>query len=421
MPAGRSHRSAVASGLVALTLLSIVGASVAAARSATTIDGADPASSAGGVASASASATASAASASASASSASASASPSVSGTSTDDAAALTTTTGGTAADATVDLTAGTVRYATLWVSIRTAADDDAAVEVTVGPRYKVVLTGATASADGVTWLQVTWTSPSRHGTGWIPASASSTTRPAGTNASASVNALSTTLAAYLAGYGSKVGVEVLDVTRNVVYTADASGTFITASSVKVPIMLAVMARAEAAHRSLTSAEKSLLTAMIERSDNSAASTLYARIGGRAGLVAWARKFGISGLVPEGAGRSWGYTTIHPSTMVAILERLRLGRLTNATDRTYALSLMRHVISTQRFGVGTGSPTGATVEMKNGWVPGPDGLWAVNSSGIVICDGETYVISVYTRANTSFSAGNAIVTHVASVIGAALT
>ena len=76
---------------------------------------------------------------------------------------------------------------------------------------------------------------------------AAGTVRPAGTDVYASVNALSTRLASYLAAYGSRVGVEVLDVTRATVYTSNASGTFITASSVKVPIMLAVMARAERA------------------------------------------------------------------------------------------------------------------------------------------------------------------------------
>jgi hypothetical protein len=312
-------------------------------------------------------------------------------------------------------------RYATRWTSIRTAADDDASVEVTVGPRYRVTATGASTRRDGVTWLAVTWTSPSRHGSGWIEAAATSTRRPSGTDAYARINALSATLSRYLAGYGSRVGVEVLDVTRGVAYTQNEGGTFITASSVKVPIMLAVMARAESAHRGLTTTEKSLLTRMIERSDNSAASSLYAEIGGRSGLAAWARRFGISGLVPEGAGPSWGYTDIHPSTMVTILERLRTGRLTNATDRSYALTLMHHVIASQRFGVGTGSPSGATVEMKDGWVPGPDGEWAVNSSGIVSANGVTYVISAYTRDNRSLAAGESIVTYVARVVGVALT
>jgi hypothetical protein len=185
--------------------------------------------------------------------------------------------------------------------------------------------------------------------------------------------------------------------------------------------MLAVMARAEAAHRSLTSTEKRLLTAMIERSDNSAASTLYQLIGGRSGLAAWARRFHLTGLVPEGAGGGWGYTTIHPSTMATILDRLQAHHLVDAADRSYALYLMRHVISSQRFGVGTGSPSGATVAMKNGWVVGPDGEWAVNSSGIVSDGGVTWVISIYTRGNRSFASGSSIVTHVASAIAAALT
>ncbi len=81
---------------------------------------------------------------------------------------------------------------------------------------------------------------------------------------------------------------------------------------------------------------------------------------------------------------------------------------------------MRRVISSQRFGVGTASPTGATVEMKDGWVVGPDRWWDVNSSGIVTVGRETWVISIYTRRDASFAAGDTVVTHVAAVIAAAL-
>lgn len=324
------------------------------------------------------------------------------------------------AADATPAPTGtGTTRWVTAWTTIRTAPEATAAVEVTVGPRYPVVLAGGSATDDGVAWLRVTWASPSRQGTGWIGAAVTTTTRSAG-YAYAGMDALSPSLAAYLTGFGPRAGAAVYDATRRVMYLANAGGTYITASSIKVPIMLAVMARAEAAHRSLTAAERSLLTVMIERSDNAAASILYALVGGRVGITAWARKFGISGLVPEGAGRCWGYSSIRPSTMVTILERLRGGRLVNAANRAYALGLMRSVVPWQQFGVGAGSPAGSTVAMKNGWVVGPDGRWAVNSSGIVSRAGVTWVVSVYTRGNASFSAGTTIVTRVARWVGAAL-
>ena len=43
--------------------------------------------------------------------------------------------------------------------------------------------------------------------------------------------------------------------------------------------------------------------------------------------------------------------------------------------------------------------------LKDGWVPGPDGLWAVNSSGIVTLGGETYLIAVHTQHLSALERG----------------
>lgn len=323
-------------------------------------------------------------------------------------------------ASATASPIPAATRWAIAWTAVRAAADGDATVRVTVGPRYPLAPTGASESTAGVTWLEVSWTSPSRHGRGWVREDATTETEPDAGEARAGINALSATLADSLADLGKRVGVVVQDTSRGVVYSYNPDGAFITASSIKVPIMLAVMARAEDAGRALTAGEKTLLTAMIEQSDNDAASSLYRTVGGRTGMAAWASRFGIEGFVPEAGTGHWGYSTIRPSTMASILERLRTGGLANKANSAYARYLMEHVIASQRFGVGTGSPKGSTVAMKNGWVVGPDGLWAVNSSGIVTSGETTWVISVYTRGNATFEAGSAMVTRVAKVVGAAL-
>ncbi len=58
--------------------------------------------------------------------------------------------------------------------------------------------------------------------------------------------------------------------------------------------------------------------------------------------------------------------------------------------------------------------------MKNGWVPGPDNLWSVNSSGIIITGAETYIISVYTQEQQSLADGQAIVQRVCGDVAAVL-
>jgi hypothetical protein len=107
--------------------------------------------------------------------------------------------------------------------------------------------------------------------------------------------------------------------------------------------------------------------------------------------------------------------------MVRLLTLFQRGKvLTSAADTRLARTLMSHVESDQRFGVGTTAPAGATVLLKNGWVPGPDGLWVANSSGIVITARETYVIAVYTAHDASLGQGLAILEHVCAEVATRL-
>jgi hypothetical protein len=106
--------------------------------------------------------------------------------------------------------------------------------------------------------------------------------------------------------------------------------------------------------------------------------------------------------------------------MVKLLTRLYEGSILTAADRHLALDLMEHVEADQRWGVGDTAPKGAIVAMKDGWVPGPDGLWAVNSSGIVVTSREAYVIAVYTRANSSLGAGQSTVRRICRLVASKL-
>jgi len=233
----------------------------------------------------------------------------------------------------------------------------------------------------------------------------------------ASIDAFDAGLAAYLADLGPRVGVAVTDLTHRVRYVYNGSSGFISASSMKVPIMLALLSQIDAQKRQLTARERYLLATMIENSNNASASALYAAIGYQAGITAFMRQVGLSGLRPASPARGWGWSTITPRTMAALLQRLNAGTILTAKSRALALGLMEHVQASQQWGVGDTRPAGATVALKNGWTLGPDGLWVANSSGIVTAVDEVYVIAVYTKANRTVAEGKRIVSHICEVIG----
>lgn len=233
-----------------------------------------------------------------------------------------------------------------------------------------------------------------------------------------SIDTLSPALATYLNSLGSNVGVVIQDTTRQSVYAYNGNQQFLTASSIKVPIMLTLFSQLEAQGREPNSHEMYLLTTMIENSNNDSASALFAEINGATGISNFMQQIGISGLTPN--DNAWGYSKITPQTMVNLLTRLQNGTILTTADRATALSLMQQVESDQRWGAGDTAPAGSTVAMKNGWVPGPDNLWTVNSSGIVTAGGDTYIVSVYSQEQASFADGRAIVQQVCADVAAAL-
>jgi beta-lactamase class A len=211
----------------------------------------------------------------------------------------------------------------------------------------------------------------------------------------------------------------VYDVTRGRSYTYNAPNQFVTGSSMKVPIMLTFFDMIERQGRRPTSHEMWLLRTMIENSNNNSASALYYReIGGAVGVAKFLRRIGIAGLSPR--PHAWGWSIITPWTMVNLLTRLYTGTILTARDRRLAFYFMEHVEADQRVGVGDTAPPGALVALKDGWVPGPDGLWEVNSSGIVMDGREVYIIAVYTRDNPSLGAGQRLVRQVCRMVASRL-
>ncbi len=288
-----------------------------------------------------------------------------------------------------------------------------------VGQDFPLTLLGDTAWDKAMLWYHVQWAVPKRTASGWVQASAISFTSPSNTVGWAAVDALSPDLAAYLASLGDNVGAAIYDVTGNRYYTYDEDGQFITGSSIKVPIMLTLLNLTESQGREPDDNEMSLLTTMIENSNNdSAAALYYGETGGAAGVTSYLQSIGINGLNAD--PDAFGWSLITPQAMVNLLTLLYEGKILTATDRALALNLMENIEPDQQIGVGDTAPSGATVAMKDGWVPGPDNLWAMNSSGIVTLDQQTYIIAVYSQEQASLGDGQSIAQHVCGNIASLL-
>ncbi len=289
-----------------------------------------------------------------------------------------------------------------------------------LGVNFPVTLSGDARWIGDDLWYTIQWTNLHAHGTGWLSASGLSFIAPAA-NATvwSSFDMLSGDLARYLRGLGGDTGAVVYDESRHHYYTYNMNGEFIVASSMKVPIMLTFLTMTEQQGREPDSEEMGLLQAMIENSDNDAAQALFMEIGGMPPIQALLQRLGISGFVPNYGG--WGWSTITPLAMVRLLTTLHDGKVLTAQDRALALNLMSNIEPDQRTGVGNTAPKGASYWMKDGWVPAPSGLWAVNSSGIVTLGGETYIISVYSQNKASLDDGWAIAEHVCGTVGQILT
>ncbi len=204
-------------------------------------------------------------------------------------------------------------------------------------------------------------------------------------------------LRSYLASRPGAVGVAVKVPSTGRVYTyTKTRSRNVTASIVKVQVMAAVMLRAQDAGRSLTSWERSKIVPMIRQSDNTATTDLFNSIGKGPGLDRAAARLGMTGTYADPANH-WGLTSTVPQDQTILMDHFsRATGVLSASNRSYGMTQMKSVVSSQRWGVSAGPPSG-TVALKNGWLPRTDG-WHVNSIGHSSY-GRDYTIGVLTHHN----------------------
>lgn len=183
--------------------------------------------------------------------------------------------------------------------------------------------------------------------------------------------------------------------------------TFFSASLVKAMLLVAYLRRPEIRHRSLSESSRALLTPMIERSDNTAA-TQVRNIVGNAGLARLARRARMHHFA---TAVSWGETQLAAADQARFFEQI--DRLVPPRHRGYARFLLAHVIEEQRWGIPEVAPGGARVFFKGGWRPSVGG-WIVNQSALLEKAGRRVSLSVLTDLDRTDGYGHETIRGVAA-------
>ncbi|MFJ9245001.1 serine hydrolase [Streptomyces sp. NPDC101776] len=188
-----------------------------------------------------------------------------------------------------------------------------------------------------------------------------------------------------------------------------------TASIIKVDILATLLLQAQDAGRGLTQHERTEAEAMIERSDNDAATALWREIGLAPGLEAVNKRLGLTSTV-GGAGGMWGLTRTTVTDQIRLLRAVFAGGGTSAssgpvlttTSQTYIRTLMTRISAGQSWGVSAASDAGWA--LKNGWLQrSTTGLWDINSVGQVTSGTHHYLVAVLSDGNASMPDGIAAV------------
>ena len=108
---------------------------------------------------------------------------------------------------------------------------------------------------------------------------------------------------------------------------------------------------------------------------------------------------------PNEAGY-WGLTTTTAADQVQLLKKVAYpNSLLTDASRNYELGLMTNVDPDQAWGVSSGVGAGATIAIKNGWLPLDSGGWQINSIGYIHGDGRDYLVAVLTDGQATEADG----------------
>ena len=183
---------------------------------------------------------------------------------------------------------------------------------------------------------------------------------------------------------------------------------FQTASVVKVMMLVAYLQMLAARHRSLDEADRSLLYPMIHISDNDAASTVLAIVGGGA-LARVAREVGMTDYAP-GIGW-WAYTQTSAADQARFFFALE--GLIPRQFYGYARGLLSGIEPSQSWGIPPVARPRWQVLFKTGALPS-EGLF--NEVGRLERPGVTFTLAVLTSHEPSMVYGEQTIQGVAEAL-----
>jgi hypothetical protein len=179
-----------------------------------------------------------------------------------------------------------------------------------------------------------------------------------------------------------------------------------TASLLKAMLLVAYLRMDSVRDRDLTSEERGLLGPMIRWSDNAAVATFLPRVGAgrlyRLARVAHMERFRLSWPM-------WGLSETTARDQARFFHGI--DALVPARHRRYALSLLRRIVPSQRWGVAAVPHDGWRLYFKGGWSSGT-GL-VDHQSALLVAGHYRVSLSVTTRFNPDHEYGKATLRGVA--------
>ncbi|MGW8886108.1 serine hydrolase [Streptomyces sp. NPDC055749] len=218
---------------------------------------------------------------------------------------------------------------------------------------------------------------------------------------------IATDVRAALQGRTGTVSIAVSAPGRGLTCRLSSSLQYDAASIAKVVILEGLLYRANQSEgRGLTAEEARLARAMITRSDNASASSLWRSLG-RDRLNAVLRRAGTEDTV-LGRDGYWGLTRTSARDQLKVLDAV--------SRRPYAMELMNEVIAGQDWGVSAGAPDDVTIHLKNGWLPRATHGWRVHSIGTFTGAGRDYRMALLSHDNASQKYGVRTLERIATAV-----
>jgi beta-lactamase class A len=241
---------------------------------------------------------------------------------------------------------------------------------------------------------------------GWVLALAA---QPAFAASSPSLEPLERQLQWLAASTPGDVGVAALDLKSGELVSVRGDEPFPMASTVKIAVAANYLAQVEHGRRSLDDrisgrSARSLIEAMMTRSDNQATDILMRDLGGPKTLQAWLSERGISGLRIDrniaqllGSKRDlWDVKdSATPRAMVTLLQKLDSGALLRPQSRSYLLDVMSRC-KTGKNRIRGLLPAWARVENKTGTLSG----YTSDVGFITLPDGRRIAVAFFARGGS---------------------